>query len=145
MGQHIEWVNVERGVPQGSGLGPLLFDIFINDMFYTLNACKLYNYADDNSLCYANDNINNVNTTLEIECEIMLSWFKDNRMKANPNKFQYMILTPMINSSQIVSLSIYIDDNYRLENVQTIKLLGIILDHRLNYNNHVTNNMCKSS
>ena len=134
---YAEWVNVERGVPQGSGLGPLLFDIFINDMFYTLHACKLYNYADDNSLCYANANINYVNTTLEMECKIMISWFKDNRMKANPNKFQYMLLKPMNNTSQIVSLSICVDEKCRLENVQTIKLLGITLDHRLNYNNHV--------
>ena len=48
-----QWSFLEKGVPQGSILGPLLFNIFINDLFYFIEKCSLYNFADDNSLSNA--------------------------------------------------------------------------------------------
>ena len=45
-----EWGKVPNGVPQGSILGPLLFDIFLNDIFLSLQKCDLANYADDSTL-----------------------------------------------------------------------------------------------
>ena len=49
-GTRSKWKFLEKGVPQGSILGPLLFNIFINDLFYFIEKCSLYNFADDNSL-----------------------------------------------------------------------------------------------
>ena len=49
-----EWGKVPNGVPQGSILGPLLFDIFLNDIFLSLQKCDLANYADYSTL-YTSD------------------------------------------------------------------------------------------
>ena len=46
------WSALLSGVPQGSVLGPLLFDIFLNDLFYVINETEVCNYADDTTLMY---------------------------------------------------------------------------------------------
>ena len=53
------WKGVTKGVPQGSVLRPVFFNIFINDLFYWLTQCKLHAYADDHQL-YSSINIDPV-------------------------------------------------------------------------------------
>ena len=44
------WAKIIKGAPWGSILGPLIFNTFINDIFYFINQSKIYSYADDNTV-----------------------------------------------------------------------------------------------
>ena len=59
--EYSPWSEIISGVPQGSILGPLLFNIFLNDIFLFLEKCYLSNYADDNTLYAIGNGMNEVN------------------------------------------------------------------------------------
>ena len=85
------WCNINRSVPQGSIFGPLLFDVFINGLFFTTKS-EVCNFADDNVLYSYGRNLNHVFSNLKYDLKNVLHWFKIHSMKANPSKFQFMVL-----------------------------------------------------
>ena len=76
------WLDITKGVPQGSILGPLLFNIFINDIFYIISDCQLYNCADDNTISSSSTNLDTLIGLLESKAEDAIDWFSDNAMVA---------------------------------------------------------------
>ena len=87
---YISWHDIIRGVPQGSLLGPLLFNIFINDLFLFIRKSEVCNFADDNALYSVGKNIEDVISDLKTDLIRVMEWFKINSSKANPGKFQFM-------------------------------------------------------
>ena len=85
------WCYSKIGVPQGSALGPLLFNIFINDIFYLVNDTEVCNYADDTTLYVGDKNLRTVLAKLEKDTLLLSEWFSDNFMKLNEEKSHLLL------------------------------------------------------
>lgn len=134
------WKEMKEGVPQGSILGPLLFNIFINDLFLCLdNNIKLYNYADDNTLVFSNKDKTIMKSTLENASKQAIRWFHDNKMQVNPKKFQALYLSTKPDKNLTFCI-----DNCSLKPDSTVKLLGLYFDEQLNFQQH-TLQICKKA
>ena len=129
------------GVPQGSILGPILFNIFINDLFYSVKNSELHNFADDNTISSAEFSVEKLLETLERESQIATDWFKENHMIVNPDKFQAIIVKR--NSEMNDHYTLNIDGN-QVTSEKSVKLLGISIDNKLLFDEHISS-LCKKA
>ena len=79
-------------MPQGPSLILLIFNIFINNLIMFIGKTDIYNFADDNTLYKFSPNMSVVLKCLRHDISILLNWFKVNSLKANTQKFQFMVL-----------------------------------------------------
>lgn len=86
------WKGVVRGVPQGSVLGPLFFNIFINDLFYWVTQCKLQAYADGCQLYSSNIDPVALENCICHEVRVANDWYRSNRMIVNETKHLTIVL-----------------------------------------------------
>ena len=79
-------------MPQGSILGPLFFNIFINDLFLSIETITLCNDADDNTTHFSDKNSSIVISRLRHDFAIISEWFYENYMVPNPDKYHFLTL-----------------------------------------------------
>ena len=131
------WEEILFGVPQGSILGPLLFNIFISDLLIMMDDTNIAKYADDSTPFVSGDTPLSVITSLENAAEKLFEWFANNHMKANHDKCHLLMST-------LTPISIKIKD-YIIKNSDNEKLLGVTVDANLNFNCHLENILKKAS
>ena len=127
------------GVPQGSCLSPLLFLILINDIQIYTNL-KVINFADDTLLYHKIDNPNNFDIWLNSEFQKIINWLHINHLKLNANKTNYMIFSPKSPKfKELNNITLKFDNSSMIKRVTQCKYLGMIIDEKLNWNQHIFN------
>ena len=115
------------GVPHGSMLGPLFFNIFINDLILTIYKSTLCNYADDNTLYTSDNNANAVISKLKQDFSKIFEWFYENFMIFNPDKCYFLTLGFQDAQPHFPY------DNITTKNVSEEKIQGITIDNKLTF------------
>ena len=133
------WSALEQGVPQGSFLGPTLFNICVNDLFFTWFSLNVYNFADDTTPFVCDLNLEVVLTQLEECSELVIAWFQNNYMKLNTDKCHLLVAGHKFDHTWVRVGPDKIWENH------SIKLLGVSIDNELKFDKHVLNIIKKAT
>ena len=126
--------NILHGVPQGSVLGPLLFNIYINDLSLILpNLFKIL-FADDTAVLKSGTNLEDLVDQLNNDLIILADWIKYNKLALSIGKTKCMLFS----TKHVQQKPAVLIDNVPLGYVREIKYLGLIIDDRLGFKSHIT-------
>ena len=126
--------TITCGVPQGSILGPLLFLIYINDLYNVCLESVPILFADDTNLFYSGSNIETLVRSINDELSNISTWLKTNKLSLNVKKTHYMIFHRK--KAVMPNLKIQID-NQDIDQVYKTKFLGVVIDWKLTWKDHI--------
>ena len=117
---------MSKGLSQGSILGPLLFNIFINDFSYAIKCSQVSNFADDKTIFACGETLDEVTKCIGNDTRVAMKWLQTRK------KFQLIFFG--LQEDQELSIGVNGDV---IEMSDTVKLVGVTIDFKLRFNEHI--------
>ena len=127
---HIRKKTCYVGVPQGSILGPFLFLLYVNDLPQNVQNQNCNIFADDTIIYSVGSNAEDISSKLQGTLDTIMPWNVSNRLSINANKSAVMLIGKPSQIQDDVDIKI---NGIRIEQVQSMKYLGIYIDKILSW------------
>ena len=128
-------VSLDYGVGQGSVLGPLVFSIVTMDLFDVPKYCKILGYADDITIYLSYHNMITMYAKMRSDLKLVMDWFCSNKLLINVKKTKMMLISRKKENTYPKCIEM---SGVYIERVSNFKLLGIVIDERLSWSDHVS-------
>ena len=127
-------LDVKCGVPQGSILVPKLFILYINDICNVTDILNFILFADDTNIFCSGKNIETLCKTVSKELDKLNIWFAVNKLSLNVSKTNFILFGNKKHTTEDVHITI---NNVKIDRVYVTKFLGVMIDHNLNWKEHI--------
>ena len=126
-----QWTELLLGVPQGSVLGPLLFNIYLNDLLWFIENGEVCNYADDTTPYSCNKDLNTLIANLEADSLNAIEWFKNNYMRLNTDKCKLIVAGQ---KDHIIDIKV---GESIIRESKEVTLLGVLIDNDISLKSYL--------
>lgn len=145
-GESSDFRDVNFGVPQGSVIGPILFNIYVRNLIKVMEqrGFTVHGYADDHQMLYEfqiDFQVAAVRRAIPLGLDFITNWMNKHFLKLNPSKSQVIIFSPADISKHLVFEQLILSDGSLIKISDQVMDLGVLLDSQLTFSSHITSNI----